>query len=289
MIDVTCPQCSAVYHSEESHVGKRLRCARCGSLVPILSVARNIVSQPTSAPSAPQVHPASGTKTATGFKPLHKTWTAVAILLALSSVGLILHFRHTGTASVSDTVNGATKHQPSQQESHPEWTVVAEEPIPNSDKTNPLPDPRPDEYNSLPTGSRIERDVGTAGHGELNVEDGGEEDAVVRLSRTDSDETARWFFVKAHSTAHMHGIPVGSYRLTYTTGLNWLEAEDAFSWHPTYSEFERSFDFKEQRDSEGVQYKSISVTLHSVPFGNVHTKTISREEFLKGHRHIALQ
>ena len=84
-------------------------------------------------------------------------------------------------------------------------------------------------------------------------------------------------------------ISTGNYKLTFTTGLNWVESEDAFSWHPIYSEFERSFEFNEQHDSDRVRYHSISVTLHSVPFGNVRTKTITREEFLRGRKRIALQ
>jgi hypothetical protein len=31
------------------------------------------------------------------------------------------------------------------------------------------------------------------------------------------------------------------------------------------------------------------VTLNPVMFGNVKTKTITREEFLRGHRHVVLQ
>jgi len=32
---VTCPRCGAVYHSEEQHIGKHLRCTRCEAVVPI--------------------------------------------------------------------------------------------------------------------------------------------------------------------------------------------------------------------------------------------------------------
>lgn len=287
MIDITCSQCGAVYHSEEEHVGKHLRCARCGSLVPILGAPRNIVSQPISASPAPQVH-RQGTRAASRFKATYMFWTAAGVLLALGGFGLIIHLMHTGKTSVADVNNSAAAHQPSPQpENHSEWTVVDEEPVP--DKATNASDPRPTEYNSLPTGSRIQKDVGIGGHGELKVENGSEEDAVARLALIDSDETVRWFFVRAHSTANMHSIPAANYKLTFTTGLNWVESEDAFSWNPTYSEFESSFEFKERHDSEGVQYHSMSVTLHSVPFGNVHTRTITREEFLRGHKHIALQ
>ena len=287
MIDVTCSQCGAVYHSEESHVGKHLRCSRCGCMVPILPAPRSIVSGTTSAP--PQVHRAAR-KAATRLKSGSMLWIAVALVVALASVGLIRHYRNAEAKAVSDRANLSSAHQPpAQQGNQPEWTVVHEEPSPDSDKSPEPADPRPTEYNSLPTGTRIERDAETDGYGQLQVENGNDEDAVVRLSLSDSDETIRWFFVRAHRTARIRGIPTGVYRLTFTTGLNWVESEDAFSWHPTYSEFERPVEFREQRDSEGVRYHSISVTLNAVPFGNIHTRTITREEFLGGHKHVALQ
>ncbi len=87
----------------------------------------------------------------------------------------------------------------------------------------------------------------------------------------------------------MTHIPQGTDRLTFTSGLNWVEPDDTFSWHPSYSEFERVVAYSEEHDSEGIQYHTISVTLHPVLFGNVKTKAISREQFLKGHRHVALQ
>ena len=298
MIDVACPQCGVVYHSEQAHVGKQLRCARCGSLVPILGAARNIVRQSqTPSPSVERVHQTQTGPSVRRFKSPYLVPTAIGILVALGAVGLIVYVTRTdaprtGTASVSDiepTLAQQQQTQSSQQGNSPDFQIISEEPIPKSDKPAHVADRRPTEYNSLPTGTRIEEDLGTGGHGELKVENGTSEDAVARLSDVANDQTSRWFFVQAHSTAQVAHISEGMYKLTFTTGLNWVESEDAFSWHPSYSEFDRTFEFREQRDSEGVQYHSISVTLHPVRFGNVRTKTITREEFLKGHRHVALQ
>jgi hypothetical protein len=97
------------------------------------------------------------------------------------------------------------------------------------------------------------------------------------------------FRVKANSSAHAVRIPEGAHWLTFTTGLNWVESEDTFTWRPSCFEFDRTFDYREQEDSEGVQYKTISVTLHPVLYGNVRTKAITCGEFLKGHRHLAVQ
>jgi hypothetical protein len=51
---------------------------------------------------------------------------------------------------------------------------------------------RPTQYNSLPTGTRIEEDIGTNGCGELTADNGTTEDAVVRLSDT-GDNALRYF------------------------------------------------------------------------------------------------
>lgn len=195
---------------------------------------------------------------------------------------------------IAEPTQSHLKQQPNNVASEP---VVSQEPIPsftgdaaeNEHKRIQPADPRPKNYNSPPTGTRIEEDTGTNGHGKLTVENGTNEDAVVRLSDVDTDQTVRWFFVRAHTSAHLAHVPPGTDRLTFTTGLNWIESEDTFSWHPSYSEFERAFAYSEERDSEEVHYHSISVTLHAVPSGNVKTREISREEFLKGHRHIPLQ
>jgi hypothetical protein len=269
MIDVTCPQCGAVYHSEESHIGKRLRCARCSSLVPILEAVRNVVRpEPIPAPSFKHARQAQPAKRKSSFKSSYVFPVAACILLAVGAVSLIVYATHAGSPS-------------------PAPTIVDEEPIPKAEPTV-VADPRPTEYNSLPTGTRIEGCVG-GGHGELKVDNGTTEDAVVRLSDVATDGTVCWFSVQAHSSAHMKHIPQGRFTLAFTTGLNWNESEDIFTWHPSYDQFDQVFEFNEQRDSERVRYNTISVTLNPVLFGNVRTKTITREEFLKGHRHVALQ
>src|SRR5579864_5300153 len=90
-MDVQCPQCGAVYHSDESHVGRHLRCTRCGSMVPISFAARNIVSQPTPTPSNQPVDCAPN-KTSGRSKSLYVAWVAFGVILVL--VGLTLYFRN---------------------------------------------------------------------------------------------------------------------------------------------------------------------------------------------------
>jgi hypothetical protein len=149
--------------------------------------------------------------------------------------------------------------------------------------------PRPETYNSLPNGSSIESDRCEGGHGVLSVQNGTDEDAVVRLYDPRDLRTICWFLVRQNDSASRSTIPEGDYRLAYTMGHGWIESDDAFRWQPSYGEYEKAFGYAEQHDHEGIQYKEISVTLQPVHGGNVRTRTISREEFLRGHRHTALK
>jgi hypothetical protein len=306
MIDVACPQCGVVYHTLEANIGKRILCTNkwgngiCGFVIAIVPPVA--AQQPPSfsrveRPAAPS---------AVRKRRVH-LFAVAAIVIAVALASSMLQ-RHGTTAKgmeaprASQAIDAAgdgekrtgVGGEPHQVPAPPDFSDIDQfvrtekSGVPKSGSSRPS-DRRPTEYNSLPTGTRIQEDIGTGGHGELTVENGTAEDAVVRLSDVAADQTMRWFFVQTHSSAHVPGIPQGSYRLTYTTGIDWIESEDSFRWHPSYSQFERAFDYSENRDSEGVQYKTISVTLQPVPSGNVRTRAITREQFLSGHRHVALQ
>jgi DNA-directed RNA polymerase subunit RPC12/RpoP len=287
MIDVSCSQCGAVYHAEKAYVGKQLRCTKCGSVVPIvMEVARAVVQHLSSSPTI-KSHTVNRS-------PKHRriySFAVVAIVIAVLAISIAL-LRHPDVRRQGTTLSDIKEPSASQSiqkvENPDQWQITGEDPIPAPSQQTSRPiqlDPRPTDYNSLPTGTRIENDIGTDGNGKLAVENGTSEDAVVRLSQLATTQTLLLFFVQAHRSAQVARIPEGSYRLAFTTGLNWVESENAFSWQPSYAEFDRIFEYREQRGSEGVQYKSISVTLHPVVFGNVRTKPITRDEFLSGYRH----
>lgn len=308
MIDVTCSHCGTVYHSDATHVGKQLRCVQCGNLVSIAGSVEHAVMKQS--PAVPDVkahteHPPSS-KRRSRVRIVYRFAIIATVVVAAVLLFVLLRYQTSSQANTvgpSDLAHEATQSQQNQTAensgvTHPQqdqtianndrWQVVGEEPNAHeSTKAPMIADERPTDYRSLPTGTRIEPDVGINGHGTLTVRNGTSDDAVVRLSDM-GDHTVRWFFVKAHSSARTTHIPEGTYRLTFTTGLNWVAAQDGFSWHPSYREFERTFEYTEQHDSEGVQYDSISVTLNPVLFGNIRTRAITREEFLRGHRHLAL-
>jgi len=305
MINVTC-QCGRICHSEEHHIGKHLRCPNCGE--PVLILDTRAMVPPTTSPRTQSNQPRTGK--VRRFRPLYAVVAAIALLLLAGSF-LIIHFEsrakatvagHANLAEISEAATSQQQTTGSQSsdtgEPSTNWEIVDEEPIPPEPKSTPssarrsqrqpaatnetevLGNRPPFERElSLPNGARIAPDVGTDGRGELNVNNGTAEDAEIILYNVERDEQTRDVNVKAHNLFQITGIPVGTYELKYALG-------------PTCYQFERSFDYIEERTEEAdrirVNYKEISVTLHPVVGGNVRTRQISRSDFLKGHpgRHI---
>lgn len=302
LIDVICPRCGVVYHSEKAHLGKRIKCSRCGCFVPIADTkSQGIVSVnaeriQVNAPSGVTASPLKRTPRRRSRRSLYAG--AFGIVLVVS-VWIVWQWNNKDDANPIHSYDQST---PVRADSPPHrYSVddIADEATSKDEHANRTvsapqykarpPEPRPTYYNSLPTGTRITDDVGLSGHGELTISNGTTLDAVVRLYDTGSLTTARWFFVKAGARCSVKAIPEGAYTLAYTSGLDWIKALDTFRWNPTYHQFERSLTYSEQTDATGTEYHEISVTLHPVVGGNVRTKRISREEFLRGHRHVPLQ
>lgn len=275
MIDVSCPRCDTVYDSDEAHIEKQIRCTKCGTPVPNTPPTTGSIVRAVFRAATRSNNVSAHVQQRCGYFAIAVAVTGVVVV----SVALLRHPTRNDSVSVKTETPASTSKIPAFTSNGK--TQQVNEPIRN--------ELRPTAYHSLPTGTRIGGDIGTNGHGELNVENDAAEDAVVRLSDLATDQTSRWFFVKAHSTAHAQRIPEGKYRLTFTTGLNWIESDDTFTWEPDYFEFGQTFEYTEPRASDGIHYRTVNITLHSVPFGNVHAKKITRDQFLKGHRHVALQ
>jgi hypothetical protein len=287
MIDVTC-RCGHISHSEEQHIGKHLRCPKCGEPVPILRAARAMV-QPSTAPPHSQTHQPRARRVRR-FRPLYAVGVAIAVMV-LAGSWLVAHFesvatdKKAGSSSVSEAGGTPSNQkqpgdsQASNSDGHsPQFEVSDIEPTPPKPRRT-IPSQVPQEGSSLeqepslPNGARIAPDIGTDGHGELKVDNGTAEDAEIILYNVERDEKSRDQNVRAHNLLQMTGIPIGTYELKYRLG-------------PSYYRFERSLNYTEERtrgeDGVWVNYHQIGVTLHSVVGGNARTKPISRDEFLKG-------
>jgi transcription initiation factor TFIIIB Brf1 subunit/transcription initiation factor TFIIB len=202
MIDVTCSECGAVYHSEKTYVGKQLRCTKCGCVVPIeVEVARDVVQHSSSSPTF-KSHRVSRSPKHRRIFPFAIAVMVIAMVAIFIALLRYPEVRRQGT-TLSDTK--APSESRENVENGDEWQITGEEPIPAPTQQTGRPkqlDPRPTDYNSLPTGTRIENDIGTDGNGKLAVENGTSEDALVRLSQLATAQTCS-FFVQAHRSANI--------------------------------------------------------------------------------------
>jgi hypothetical protein len=210
MIDFEC-QCGAIYHSEEAHIGRCLRCIKCGSPVPILRAERSVVPASTGSPEVQRPAGGRSSKAAGKRTPSHgyALATAAAIIL-LISLGLLLRAAVRDNRSPSRAVQtqpdaghgsrGSLQSGPGPSAFEVVEVTPAPRPSPRA-SSGPAQEKRPAHYNSLPSGTSITPDVGTDGYGVLTVENKTGEDAVVRLVDAATYETRRWLLVESGGSA----------------------------------------------------------------------------------------
>jgi hypothetical protein len=275
MIDIICPHCSAVYHSDETHIGKQLRCTNCGSPVPILgpaigSAATRSGATPVPARSGEQTNPFTGR--VKGRVAAYSVATVLVLLLA--TLAFILLRQRPNSPTIESNEVLVRDGMPHSASSKSQTSTSHDADVPTS--LAPC--------DSLPTGTRIEEDIGIRGHGKLTVENGTADDAWVRLF---NQETTRSFYVKAHNSARIGKIPAGTYNIAFASGLCWDASQSAFNRNTSYGEFDQQFVYEEKHDSDSIHYQEIGVTLNPVIFGNISTTPITREQFLARGRTVS--
>jgi hypothetical protein len=250
------------------HVGKHLRCGACGALVHI--VGRSPMDHAVRE-AAPLTTTANGQR-----RRLRRRLAAIAVVLFIPfSIWLGLRM-HTTTAESARTDTTPIRSPAEVKESVPEQPT-------NTSPVNLSPEQSCSQeatYQRPPNGTPISEDVGTTGLGELTVDNGTDQDAVAILQDAATDVSARGIYVRSNTKVRMVDIEPGQYKLLYSFGYNWDENSEDFHVCPSYHEFGKTLTYTESK----TQYTSISVTLNPVAFGNTRSRTISRDEFLRGHR-----
>lgn len=284
-MDFTCPGCHAIYHATPEHGGAYIRCSKCGQIVQVPATgesqivaadARTIVTPDARRPQ----HAAQPVNAA-------RRWGIVAVASVIAVALSVVAYRsyHTPPAQRDALVpSSAYPASPASSIGQGTAPVVWDDDKPREGAPTPagidsVPEqpratPNPAAYRRLPNAARIADDVGVEGLGKLTVENGTPLDAVVRLVRADTLETVRWFYVQSKKAATKGGIEPGEYELLYTSGEDWDEEAIGFQRFADYDVFERRFVYWQTVDEENAtKYKTVRVTLHTVPFGNVRTRT----------------
>ena len=219
---------------------------------------------------------------------------AVAILLGTYLVGRWPSRSNLGSGeekiqkslSTSSSASAtASNHPPAQSgefiDQHPEESghSAAENSLPLRPSTKP---PKPEKLrpaNSLPTGTRLIKDRNTEGHGELEAINGTNRDACLIVVDAYSHLRVRKVYIRAQDTLTLDRLNRGQYTILFATGVDWNDRAEEFNREASYFEFGKRLDFEETRDSRGVHYGHHSITLHTVPAGNIHDKSLTKEQF----------
>jgi hypothetical protein len=113
------------------------------------------------------------------------------------------------------------------------------------------------------------------GEGRLKVENEGEDDALIVLTRTDRpSKRALAFYVRAGSSHTIRGIKDGTYLVYYATGQYWDAYTGTFTLADTRQRFEDEFEFTTTRTTATVW----TITLDT-SFGNAPSDDIGEDEF----------
>ncbi len=121
------------------------------------------------------------------------------------------------------------------------------------------------------------------GAGQLQVDNGLPNDAVVKVVSTDTDDCIAFFYVASNSAHKIKGIPDGDYKLMFCSGYDWDKKARCFTRDKRKSKFREpsTFTTTRERTSRGILRHSVilRVTLHRVPHGNAKADPISDAEF----------
>jgi hypothetical protein len=133
------------------------------------------------------------------------------------------------------------------------------------------------------TGYRLADDERTSGESSLEINNGLNVDAVVRLVDTNTNRTSRLVYVRAKDVYTIGQIEPSTYSLRFVSGLDWIPACMDFLRDSDMSEFENQRVFREGYVSKWT------VWLNPVLYGNAKTRKIDKKRFLEGDQHFSLQ
>jgi len=317
MVDVCCVHCDELYHVEESHLGREIRCLRCGM---ITRLERRVIITPS--PSAPPVphygpvppkpQPVAPPKRRSLARRWHPTVTfevnrrtkvlAGVLLALLALMALDIWFGPSSQDSTPShevaTANGAGS--PSTQRVALPPAPAATKPEAPKTRSRSASILRPPSQLAArtrvvlppcavgwpvdrpPTGESLESGEveGLPSDRYLTIFNGQSEDAAVRLADAASGLTFRFVYIRAGDSYTIRDVDPGSYSLLFETGREWVPHCKGFIRDEYIQETDEPVDFD--------PYTYGSITLYRVANGNAKAHSIDRKRFFQGDQNIEL-
>ncbi len=116
-----------------------------------------------------------------------------------------------------------------------------------------------------------------SGRGQLTVDNGGGQDAVLTLVRGTKKVTS--FYVRKGRKATVNGVPDGTYKIFFTGGADWDDRARAFTRDCSFKRFEDSLRFRTIRTATLIRWSTWKLTLQPVVGGNARTSEVDPDDF----------
>jgi hypothetical protein len=129
--------------------------------------------------------------------------------------------------------------------------------------------PEPGPSGPRPANGAVLTKRGKAGRGELAIENGTDEDALLTLSRDGRAVYA--VYVRASADTELTGIADGDYEMFVAQGDGWNDGLRRFTASPDYTKFNDRAPFATVREAGAVRYTRLRITLQPVVGGNAGT------------------
>jgi hypothetical protein len=113
---------------------------------------------------------------------------------------------------------------------------------------------------------------GMAGKGQLAIQNGTDEDALVTLSRDGRAVYA--VYCRASDDTELTGIADGDYDMFVAQGDGWNRELRRFTASPDYTRFDDLASFATVRETDGIRYTRLRITLQPVIGGTAQTDPV---------------
>lgn len=270
MLTIRC-QCGEVFHAEERHIGRAIKCRGCGQVLSIGSTTPAPVGQGSMETPRPSMKLDRSAK--------HRWSIAAFSLVAIVTAGAVLLFSLERDQPRILPPPAEVMPRPAPQPLLPP-TAPRSEPtplFPLEAERAPLEVKPP--VARLKTGTNIGAPLGASGHGTLQINNGTSYDAAVTLLDQETKIARRFVYIGAREMFTLRTIGPCQCQLFFAMGIDWDDSKEKFRKDPTFSVFDDRLHFTESNTESGVQWATFIVTLHPVPEGRAKTTRLSEEEY----------
>ncbi len=137
--------------------------------------------------------------------------------------------------------------------------------------------PPPGDQDRRLTNGQFVRAGSRTGRGEMTVDNGGGDDAVVSL--TMNKRSVYSVYVRKGSKYTVTGIRDGTYEIFFTTGADWDSQNQNFTRDRTFQRFDQTMTFTTTTTATERRWSTWNITLYPVVGGNANTSTVNPNDY----------